>query len=562
MQGRQRAFEPLVQGRPGLGQDARTGRALPWPPGRRAHAAPPGPLTVSGAGSRVGGRRRPVRAHPAGDAARGGGERVAAGRVVAEHVHGRRGGGEQHGVAGPGQGGGGPGRPGHAAHARVGVQPVVAHRPIVTPAHVEDGDLGGVSRQRGVDTVAVAAQDDGPGEPVAVGDDELADVGALEQAARHPDHAGVRGEGRGGGVRVGGLRVVDPPHPAGLGHHGTAVRAGGDRAQPGGDRLGRHPVRAGQGRRGQGVQPRRAGRAGRRRRSSARTTPSPNARSTRCPSTIPSSPGPGSPRVKPTWRGAGAAIEQRGGLAVVEARDRDVAAQHPGLRRAVGGHRAVPVEVVLGEVEHRPGEGAHRRRPLELEARQLHGQHPVARRAARPRSGRPMLPQATVSSPAARRIASSIVVVVVLPLVPVTASQRGGPSGQIAGSSPSHQASSGSPTIGTDAARAASASGESVRKPGLVTTRSAPVGQRGQLPRAGHRAGRRAASSCAWSPSATVTRAPRCSSTSTTETPVRRAPATSTCRSGQLIRPTPPATRCRTGPAPARSRSPRAARTG
>ena len=59
VQGGQRAFEPLVQGRPGLGQDARTGRALPWPPGRRAHAAPPGPLTVSGAGSGSGGDAAP-----------------------------------------------------------------------------------------------------------------------------------------------------------------------------------------------------------------------------------------------------------------------------------------------------------------------------------------------------------------------------------------------------------------------------------------------------------------------------------------------------------------------
>ena len=39
-----------------------------------------------------------------------------------------------------------PGPPGHAAHARVGILPVVAHRPIVTPAHLEDGDIGGVSR--------------------------------------------------------------------------------------------------------------------------------------------------------------------------------------------------------------------------------------------------------------------------------------------------------------------------------------------------------------------------------------------------------------------------------
>ena len=83
-----------------------------------------------------------------------------------------------------------------------------------------------------------------------------------------------------------------------------------------------------------------------------------------------------------------------------------------------------------------------------------------------------MFPQATASSPAASRIASSIPVVVVLPLVPVTASQRGGPAGQTAGSCPSRHASSGSPIISTPAACAARASGESGRKPGLVTTRS------------------------------------------------------------------------------------------
>ena len=288
---------------------------------------------------------------------------------------------------GRGQGGGGPGRPGHAAHACVGVLPVVAHRPIVTPAHVEDGDLGGVSRQRGVDAVPVAAQDDGPGEPVAVGDDELADVGALEQAARHPDDAGVRGEGRGGGVRVGRLRVVDPPDPAGLGHHGPAVRAGGDRAQTGGDRLGRHPVRAGQGGRGQGVQlPGRAGRGDvgdRRERHGVGERPVHEV-PVDDPQLARAGLAAGEADVARRRRGD----QQRGGLAVVEARDRDVTAQHPGLRGAVGGHRAVPVEVVLGEVEHRPGEGAHRRRPLELEARQLHRQHPVAR-AQRVHDGQP-----------------------------------------------------------------------------------------------------------------------------------------------------------------------------
>jgi hypothetical protein len=53
-------------------------------------------------------------------------------------------------------------------------------------------------------------------------------------------------------------------------------------------------------------------------------------------------------------------------------------------------------------------------------------------------SGSPMLPRGAVRRPAARRIAATMVVVVVLPFVPVTASQ-GGASGPR-----SRQASSGS----------------------------------------------------------------------------------------------------------------------
>jgi hypothetical protein len=53
-------------------------------------------------------------------------------------------------------------------------------------------------------------------------------------------------------------------------------------------------------------------------------------------------------------------------------------------------------------------------------------------------SGSPMLPSAAVRRPAAVRIAASMVTVVVLPLVPVTASQGGAPGPR------SRQASSGS----------------------------------------------------------------------------------------------------------------------
>ena len=72
--------------------------------------------------------------------------------------------------------------------------------------------------------------------------------------------------------------------------------------------------------------------------------------------------------------------------------------------------------------------------------------------------GSPTLPQATVRSPPARSIASSICTVVVLPLVPVTASQGAGLSG-----SRSRQASSTSPQIGTPRSAACASSGAAGR---------------------------------------------------------------------------------------------------
>src|SRR3954453_23041524 len=69
-------------------------------------------------------------------------------------------------------------------------------------------------------------------------------------------------------------------------------------------------------------------------------------------------------------------------------------------------------------------------------------------------SGRPTLPAATARRPAACRTDSSIVTVVVLPLVPVTAYQG-------AGSAPAlrRQASSGSPTTSMPFPAAARSSG-------------------------------------------------------------------------------------------------------
>ncbi len=107
---------------------------------------------------------------------------------------------------------------------------------------------------------------------------------------------------------------------------------------------------------------------------SASASSSPNALSTSTPSRTPSSPGAGlaEPEADPHRRGGGR--QQAGRDRVVEPDDRDPAVQRPRLVARVGGHRAVPVEVVLGDVEHHAGLRPQRRRPVQLEARQLDGQ--------------------------------------------------------------------------------------------------------------------------------------------------------------------------------------------
>ncbi len=83
-------------------------------------------------------------------------------------------------------------------------------------------------------------------------------------------------------------------------------------------------------------------------------------------------------------------------------------------------------------------------------------------------TGLPMLPQSTARRPAATSMACSIDVVVVLPFVPVTTSQRFGVPNQPARSS--RHASSTSPQMGTFAAAAAANTGAVGGNPGLVTT--------------------------------------------------------------------------------------------
>src|SRR4051812_49080391 len=145
-------------------------------------------------------------------------------------------------------------------------------------------------------------------------------------------------------------------------------------------------------------------------------------------------------------------------------------------------------------------------------------------------SGSPTLPAATLRSPAARRIASSIRTVVVLPLVPVTASQGVSWSG-----SRSRQASSTSPQTGTPRAAAWASSGASGRQPGEVMSRSTSPGRVAVAPSPRRMDAPSTSSSSARSArpsgpsvrsSSAVTVAPRCSRLSAAANPETPKPAT------------------------------------
>ncbi len=60
---------------------------------------------------------------------------------------------------------------------------------------------------------------------------------------------------------------------------------------------------------------------------------------------------------------------------VVQPGHRHPTAQYAGFGRGVVVHGGVPVQMVFGDVEHHPGLGSQRRRPVQLKAGQLDGQH-------------------------------------------------------------------------------------------------------------------------------------------------------------------------------------------
>jgi hypothetical protein len=113
------------------------------------------------------------------------------------------------------------------------------------------------------------------------------------------------------------------------------------------------------------------------------TSPAPNARSTSAPSTTPRACGGGAARVKPTRRQPAAGADERSRSPVIgSSRLCTATASHRSYARAfacaVGLHRAVPVGVVLGDVEHDRGVGPGRVDRGQLEAAQLDGEHVVA----------------------------------------------------------------------------------------------------------------------------------------------------------------------------------------
>ena len=169
---------------------------------------------------------------------------------------------------------------------------------------------------------------------------------------------------RRGGVRVRRLGVVDPADAVGHGHRRDAVRVEPEVGEGVVDDVGRRPRRRGRGRWRRGCWRRRAARRGRRPTSSGTVVSSMallrrssrKARSQRMPSTTPKSLGPGTPRSKPMARAPsddlGLLDHALGGLVglVVDAGDPGVRVDRR-LRVAVGLEGAVPVEVVVGDVQ-------------------------------------------------------------------------------------------------------------------------------------------------------------------------------------------------------------------
>jgi len=154
-------------------------------------------------------------------------------------------------------------------------------------------------------------------------------------------------------------------------------------------------------------------------------------------------------------------------------------------------------------------------------------QSSCALRAATSLKGNPMLPQASARMPAALSSAAVSPVVVVLPLVPVTA---------ITGQRQLRKASSISPRRGMPASTGLRASGTTGSIPGLSTAKSKSCAQRNASSPKTTRAPREESLMAvsrrgAGSPeSSTVTSAPLSKSKAAAASPLRPRPSTATCR--------------------------------
>ncbi len=196
----------------------------------------------------------------------------------------------------------------------------------------------------------------------------------LSKTPGDPRHQRIGQHRRLGRVWVGGLGVVDVGDPVGHRDDLATMPARLKRRDGVHDRGGGHLDAAGQRPHRPGCRARRpdpapgwtrpATRPGRR-----QTRGRPAARRAHR-----AKPRSGSPRRKPARTGADRGAQQCGRPAVIQPDHRHPAIENPGLRGGVLVHRRMPIQVILGDVEHRPRLRAQRRCPEQLKAGQLDGQ--------------------------------------------------------------------------------------------------------------------------------------------------------------------------------------------
>ena len=323
----------LGRGGPGPGLRRRCGDAhRPAPP-----AAPSS--TATAAWQRPGGR----------------GKGVAAGGVRGIHVQRGRRRCEQNDITRSGH------RRGRADHC--------AHHVIVLARHMENRDIRRVSGKCGVQDRGVQPEQDDTAEPITDPLHQIVDGRALELPAGDPHHPPVGLQGGERGVRIGGLGIVEVPHPVALGHQHVAVPARGEGPQAVRHRSSGDPDR--QREPGSGQRVRHVVLAG---------GPDPIdleqdvlAEGVVHQHLVPNAERSGErPAAQDRHRQPGRGRGQQGGRArVVDHRQRHPAGQRDGLGGGVGGHRPVPVQVILGDVEHHARGRPDRWCPVQLETREL-----------------------------------------------------------------------------------------------------------------------------------------------------------------------------------------------